>query len=304
MRIATSPMSLSASAGAGERSSVFTSTRCAMRTTDAGVLCGPCLRMYSLPGTSGAASSIHTTIAETSCETCGSLPGWTSVSPREQSTSSASVSATESGGRASPRSPSKVTICLTVVVRRDGSTITRSPGFTQPLATVPANPRKSRFGRFTHCTGKRKSIWFRRPPSGTVSRCSSSVGPEYHGVCALRSTTLSPLSADIGIARMLRAGRRVLNSSKARTISLKRSCEKAPLESVMRSSLFTASTISPIPSKLVMNAWRRVCTLIPWRASTSRIARSQVLAPVAMLRVNCSWPGVSAMMNLRAAVVK
>ena len=39
-------------------------------------------------------------------------------------------------------------------------------------------------------------------------------------------------------------------------------------------------------------------------ASISMMARSAVEAPVAMLRVYCSWPGVSAMMNLRRAVEK
>ena len=39
-------------------------------------------------------------------------------------------------------------------------------------------------------------------------------------------------------------------------------------------------------------------------ASTSTIARSAVEAPVTMLRVYCTWPGVSAMMNLRLGVAK
>ena len=39
-------------------------------------------------------------------------------------------------------------------------------------------------------------------------------------------------------------------------------------------------------------------------ASTSTSARSAVEAPVTMLRVYCSWPGVSAMMNLRRGVWK
>ena len=51
-------------------------------------------------------------------------------------------------------------------------------------------------------------------------------------------------------------------------------------------------------------AWRRVCANTPCRASIRMIARSPVEAPVAMLRVYCSWPGVSAMMNLRFAVAK
>ena len=39
-------------------------------------------------------------------------------------------------------------------------------------------------------------------------------------------------------------------------------------------------------------------------ASTADLAVVLVDAPVAMLRVYCSWPGVSAMMNLRLAVEK
>jgi hypothetical protein len=40
------------------------------------------------------------------------------------------------------------------------------------------------------------------------------------------------------------------------------------------------------------------------RASTSSTATSAVDAAVTMLRVYCSWPGLSAMMNLRRAVAK
>ena len=48
-----------------------------------------------------------------------------------------------------------------------------------------------------------------------------------------------------------------------------------------------------------MKECRRVCVSTPWRASTSTMARSAVEAPVAMLRVYCSWPGVSATMKRR-----
>jgi hypothetical protein len=37
-----------------------------------------------------------------------------------------------------------------------GSTTTSSPGATVPATTVPAKPRKSWFGRHTHCTGMRR----------------------------------------------------------------------------------------------------------------------------------------------------
>ena len=49
--------------------------------------------------------------------------------------------------------------------------------------------------------GKRKSRSRARPwLTGMVSSSSSTVGPSYHGVWVLRSTTLSPLSAEIGTA--------------------------------------------------------------------------------------------------------
>ena len=53
-----------------------------------------------------------------------------------------------------------------------------------------------------------------------------------------------------------------------------------------------------MPSSETMNECRRVWVTTPWRASIRMIASWQVLAPVAMLRVYCSCPGVSAMMNL------
>ncbi len=53
-----------------------------------------------------------------------------------------------------------------------------------------------------------------------------------------------------------------------------------------------------------MAVWRRVCSTTPWRASTRIRASSAVEAPVTMLRVYCTWPGVSARMNDRVAVEK
>src|SRR6266851_5682692 len=67
-----------------------------------------------------------------------------------------------------------------------------------PLAMRPAKPRNVASGRITVCTGKRKLCRESLSGSGTVSRCSSRVGPWYHGIRLLRSTTLSPSSALIG----------------------------------------------------------------------------------------------------------
>ena len=49
---------------------------------------------------------------------------------------------------------------------------------------------------------------------------------------------------------------------------------------------------------------RCVCSITPCRASISTSARFAVLAPVTMLRVYWTWPGVSAMMNFRRGVAK
>ena len=71
-----------------------------------------------------------------------------------------------------------------------------------------------------------------------------------------------------------------------------------------RSILFTQMTRCGIRSSDAMNACRRDCSSTPLRASMSTSARSAVDAPVTMLRVYCSWPGVSAMMNFRRGVWK
>ena len=49
---------------------------------------------------------------------------------------------------------------------------------------------------------------------------------------------------------------------------------------------------------------RRVCGSSPLVTSTKSTIASELLAPVAMLRVYCSCPGESAMMNLRRGVAK
>ena len=89
------------------------------------------------------------------------------------------------------------------------------------------------------------------------------------------------------------------NATKSAAMRAKTSSEKRT-----RSTLFTASTTWRMPSSDTMVAWRRVCGSTPFSASTTITASSQVDAPVAMLRVYCSCPGVSATMNLRFSVEK
>lgn len=116
-----------------------------------------------MPGTS-ASSFIHTTIASKVWSTLGTLPGRTSMSPRLESISSSSVIVTDCGAKASSSSPSKVTMLFTRLFRREGSETISSPLRMIPEAIVPAKPRKSRFGRSTYCTGKRKSSRLRSEP--------------------------------------------------------------------------------------------------------------------------------------------
>ena len=59
-----------------------------------------------------------------------------------------------------------------------------------------------------------------------------------------------------------------------------------------------------MPIIATMRVWRLVWVSTPLRASTRITARSAVEAPVAMLRVYCSCPGVSATMKRRAGVAK
>ena len=78
------------------------------------------------------------------------------------------------------------------------------------------------------------------------------------------------------------------------------------------SSLLTANTMLLTRNRWHKSEWRLVCgrsssatschcNLV---ASTSTTAASALLAAVTMLRVYCSWPGASPMMNLRCAVLK
>src|SRR6185312_10575629 len=124
-------------------------------------------------------------------------------------------------------------------------------------------------------------------------------GPSYQGVRLLERATLSPSRAEIGTVSSERRLQGVANVSKARSISRKRRCEKST-----RSILLTASTTSRMPSRWTIAAWRRVCSTSPLRASTSSTARSTLDAPVAMLRVNCWWPGVSATTKARRGLAK
>ncbi len=183
--------------------------------------------------------------------------------------------------------------------RPDGCTRMRSPGDNVPLVNMPQKPRKSRLGRLTHCTGSRAGCDWAWSATSIVSSRLINVGPWYHGVFGLGDVMLSPCSADSGtdvIDSMPNGAAKARYSS---SILRNTSAEKST-----RSILLIASTTFLMPIRLTRKLCRRVCVSTPLRASIRMIARSAVDAPVTMLRVYCSWPGVSATMNLRRSVEK
>ena len=98
----------------------------------------------------------------------------------------------------------------------------------------------------------------------------------------------------------------------AKACNASRTASNAGCGSAKVSILFTANTMLGTRSNCASSAWRRVCgNSASGRArqsilvmSTSTMAASLPAAAVTMLRVYCSWPGASAMMNLRSRVAK
>ena len=95
-----------------------------------------------------------------------------------------------------------------------------------------------------------------------------------------------------------------MSSLAAKAVNSSRISSKRLLSQSTRSILFTHRVRCGTRSRLARKAWRRDCSTMPLRASTSTRARLAVDAPVTMLRVYWMWPGVSAMMNLRRGVAK
>ena len=103
----------------------------------AGTLRVVCLSTYCLFGLI-ASACIQVSIASKRLPTSGTLWTGASMSPRETSISSVSVSVTLIGGNASATSlPPAVRTCLTFERTPDGRATTSSPGRTTPEAIVP-----------------------------------------------------------------------------------------------------------------------------------------------------------------------
>ena len=92
------------------------------------------------------------------------------------------------GATARARSPSKVVMLLTRLVRPEGKATTRSPGQTLPAAICPAEAAVILVWPDDPLNRQAKGGAGDVIAGGTVSRYSSSVGPWYHGIWVPRST--------------------------------------------------------------------------------------------------------------------
>ena len=97
------PISFSPSPSAATLPSVSRSTLCPTLSTSARTVCVVCLRRYDLPRSSGFSWS-QTTIASKRWVARGTFAGWTSMSPRLTSISSARRSVTDIGANATASS--------------------------------------------------------------------------------------------------------------------------------------------------------------------------------------------------------
>ena len=123
------PISLSPSVFAARCSSVLTFTLYFGSVMVAVTCLVPILSQYGRPGSIGS-SDIQTSAASNWSATPGRSDGAAMMSPRLQSISSASASVMAWPATARSRSPSIVTMRLTVLSRPDGSTRTLSPRAT------------------------------------------------------------------------------------------------------------------------------------------------------------------------------
>ena len=145
----------------------------------------------------------------------------------------------------------------------------------------------------------RKGPSFSKRGISSDSRVLKRGTPVYHGMWVLASTTLSPKRADRG----KKCTERTPASRATRSASAQMAVYKDSDQST-KSILLMHRTAVGKPRRPARKRCRRVCSTTPLRASTKTRATSAVEAPVTMLRVYCTWPGVSAMMKVRLGVEK
>ena len=221
------------------------------------------------------------------------------MSPRPASVSASRSMSIESPTPASLVGPVALVIAFTVVSTPWGRSVTLSPTLIVWPHNMPAYVLPPPFWRSTHWIGRRAPSWVpAHAPASLVSKASMTVWPLYQGEFAERSTTLSPISAETGMTFT-----EAMSSSLAMVLICSTTLLYADSSQLTASILFAATMIDLTPSRAAMQRWRRVCSLSPLATSSTTSARSAVDAPVAMLRVYCTCPGQSAIMNFRLGVV-
>ena len=191
---------------------------------------------------------------------------------------------TESGGTAALERP------VERLDRDDRSCASRR------AARRPRRPRAACRRRPGPRSGARRG---RRPRAGSPTARAAAAGPRRgrsrrrpaRGARAAAARRTSPAVAAlddvVAVQRGDRERARVLDAELRRparrtraSISRKRASSQST-----RSILLTAATRWRMPSSDESAAWRRDCSMIPWRASIRITARCAVDAPVTMLRV-------------------
>ena len=144
-----------------------------------------------------------------------------------------------------------------------------------------------------------------REDAGRLS-ARAATGPSYHGASRpLRCTTLSPSSALTGTktdwTRLPDRPRSELKHLPEITLD---GGKGTPRRSRQIHLVHGDDEIAGCPAATRYRRGAATAAARRCAHRSGRIASSAVDAPVAMLRVYCSWPGVSAMMNFRRAVEK
>ena len=168
----------------------------------------------------------------------------------------------------------------------EGSATTSSPGRSSPPATRPAygaaRRRRGRAARAGPGSADRRA----RSRAARVSRCASSGGPAYQAQARRALDDVVAVSALTGCAQTAPSPICARCTRASRAIASKASSDQST-----RSILLTRRRRGAGRAARRSPGGGGVCSITPWRASTSTIATSAVEAPVTMLRVYCAWPG-------------
>ena len=260
--------------------------------TVAGTVCVPSFSRYWRPGSS-ASSPIQTIAASNWSAICGGVRRQ-SMSPREQSTSFGKSERDRLAGRR----------LVELAVHGDdprhlgrafppARSAIRSPGLTAPARDrAGVEPLRRRGSPSAPACGRGGTDGVPAPPP-RARRARSGLRTRPSAPSA--AVTLSPSSAQTGIA--------VTASIPAAVGEALHNRRESPRTAPGRSR--PGPSCSPPARTAGCRAGGRSCCAAgsgsarPCVASTSTMARSALDAPVAMLRVYCSWPGVSARMKRR-----